>query len=208
MGHADGLQAIFEDALHPERVSLTCRAEHLLAARGYYVWDKLIPMWRMGLQPVRFRPVQGDCVRLLPAHSRVLTELYALGGGDAFDLAQLRQGAFYGVLVDGHLVAAAGTHLVSPTYSLAAVGNVFTHPDHRGQGYGTATTSAVIAELHQRGIRDIILNVSQENRIAIRIYERLGFERYCPFLEGPAFASKDHRSRADIPQSDAGSKAE
>jgi predicted GNAT family acetyltransferase len=84
------------------------------------------------------------------------------------------------------LVAAAGTHLVSATYGVAAVGNVFTHPDHRGQGYGTVTTSAVVAELLRRGIRDVILNVGQDNAGAIGIYERLGFERYCPFLEGPA----------------------
>jgi predicted GNAT family acetyltransferase len=88
------------------------------------------------------------------------------------------------------LVAVAGTHLVSPTYNVAAVGNVFTHPNYRGRGFGTATTSAVVDELLESGIRDIVLNVSRGNAIAVRLYERLGFERYCPFLEGPAFASR------------------
>jgi predicted GNAT family acetyltransferase len=31
-----------------------------------------------------------------------------------------------------------------------------------------------------------VLNVNQRNAAAIRIYERLGFERHCPFLEGSA----------------------
>lgn len=194
MGHAGGLQAILEDVLHPEQVYLACRTEHLQAVRSYYHWDTLIPMWRMVLKPQRFRPIQGECIRLFPGHSSQVTELYALGGGDAFDPTQLQNGVFYGVRINDHLVAVAGTHLISPTYGVAAVGNVFTHPDHRGRGYGSATTSAVIAELYQRGIRDIILNVGQENRTAIRVYERLGFHCHCPFLEGLAVALKDRQS--------------
>ncbi len=87
-------------------------------------------------------------------------------------------------------MAAAGPHLVSPTYGVAAVGNVFTHPDYRGRGYGTLTTSAVVAELLGLGMRDVVLNVEQANAVAVRLYERLGFERYCPFLEGPASAQR------------------
>jgi len=188
MGDADGLRAILEDELCPEWVYLTCRTKHLPMTREFYEWDEMIPMWRLALQPAHFRPVKGDCVRLVPAHSNQLTELYALGGGNAFSPTQVQYGVFYGVLADGQLVAAAGTHLVSPTYGVAAVGNVFTRPDYRGRGYGTVTTGAVVAELLQRGIRDIVLNVSQGNAGAIRIYERLGFKCYCPFLEGPAFA--------------------
>ncbi len=186
MGDADGLGAILGDVLRPEWVYLTCRTGHLPMTHDFYKWDKTIPMWRMVLQPACFRPVEGNCARLTSVHSNQLTELYALGGGNAFSPAQVPCGVFYGVLADGQPVAAAGTHLVSPTYGVAAVGNVFTHPDYRGRGYGTATTSAVVAELLRRGIRDIVLNVDQKNKSAIRIYERLGFECCCPFLEGPA----------------------
>ena len=190
MGDAGGLRAILEDVLYPERAYLTCRPGRLSMTRDFYVWDETFPMWRMVLQPASFQAVRGDGIRLVPVHSNQLTELYALGGGNAFSPAQMQHGVFYGVLLDGHLVAAAGTHLVSLTYGVAAVGNVFTHPDYRGRGYGTVTTSAVVAELLQCGIRDIVLNVGQDNAGAVRIYERLGFERYCPFLEGPAFASR------------------
>ena len=46
-------------------------------------------------------------------------------------------------LIFGALVAVAGTHLVSDTYGVAAIGNVFTHPDYRGRGYATLATGAV-----------------------------------------------------------------
>lgn len=188
MGGTDGLRAILEEVLFPQRVYLTCRPEQLPITHDFYLWEETIPMWRMVLQPSSFRPVKGDCVRLESVHSNQLAELYTLYRISAFSLAQLQQGVFYGILVRGQVVAAAGTHLISPTYGVAAVGNILTHPDYRERGYGTAATSAVVAELLQRGIRDIVLNVGQDNTGAIRIYEQLGFERYCPFFEGPASA--------------------
>jgi len=160
-------------------------ADGLGMMRDFYEWEPL-PMWRMALWPESSRPVTGDCVSLTRDHAEQLAALYACGEGNAFDPVQVPGGAFHGIFEDGRLVAAAGTHLISPTYGVAAVGNVLTHPGCRGQGCATAATSAVVAELQGRGIRDIVLNVSQKNATAIRIYERLGFERYCSFFEGSA----------------------
>jgi ribosomal protein S18 acetylase RimI-like enzyme len=186
MGDTDGLRAILDSTLHLEQAYITCRKEHLAMIRDFYAWDRVIPMWRMVLEPERFQGTKGDCIRLTPAHSDQLAELYALGGGIGFSATQVQYGVFFGIFVERKLVAVAGTHLISATYGIAAVGNVFTHPNHRKRGYGTATTSAVVTELLQSGIHDIILNVSQDNAGAIRLYERLGFKRYCPFLEGQA----------------------
>jgi ribosomal protein S18 acetylase RimI-like enzyme len=186
MGEVDGLQVILEERSHPKQAYFTCRAKHLPLTRSFYRWEEVIPMWRMVLKRARFRPVESDCVRLTPRQSEELTELYALGGGDAFTSRQLQRGVFFGIRKDERLVAAAGTHLLSQTYGVAAVGNVFTHPDCRGRGYGTATTSAVIVELLRLGIHDIVLNVAQDSDAAINVYEKLGFEHYCPFLEGRA----------------------
>jgi ribosomal protein S18 acetylase RimI-like enzyme len=187
MGENDGLRAILQQSLRPERVFFMCRTEHLTTTQEFYTWEGTNPMWRMVLQPRRFQPLEGECIQLGPAHYTELLQLYTGGGGDAFNLMQLEHGVFFGVAVHDQLVAVAGTHLVSPTYGVAALGNVFTHPDCRGRGYGTLTTAAVVAELLRLGIPDIVLNVSQANSAAIRIYERLGFERYCPFLEGAAW---------------------
>jgi predicted GNAT family acetyltransferase len=131
-------------------------------------------------------PDQAILAPLRPAQIAQINALFERGGGLAFSPAQVEMGVFYGVLELGRLVAVAGTHLVSPSYSVAAIGNVFTHPDHRGRGYGTLATRAVAAELQRRGIREIVLNVAQVNATALHIYDKLGFERYCPFLEGPA----------------------
>jgi ribosomal protein S18 acetylase RimI-like enzyme len=185
MGEADGLRTIFEDAPRVEQAYFTCRQEHLGVMQGFYNWEP-IPMWRMVLQTDRFQSVDGDCVPLTRDHAKQLAVLYACGEGNAFDPKQVPGGAFHGVFENGRLVAAAGTHLISPTYGVAAVGNIFTHPDFRGRGCATAATSAVVTELLSRGMRDIVLNVNQKNETAIRIYKRLGFERYCPFFEGRA----------------------
>jgi len=188
MGQPEGLRAILESTLCPEQAYLTCRARHLPVLHALYDWDQPSAMWRMVLQCDRFSAVGGPCLRLGPAHARPLAELYAHGGGAAFGAAQLEQGVFYGVLVEGRIVAVAGTHLVSEAYGVAAVGNVFTHPGYRSRGYASQATSAVLAELIRRGIRDIVLNVNQANTAAQRIYERLGFVRAGVFFEGPARA--------------------
>ena len=181
MGDAAGLQAILEDALRVERAFFTCRQGHLGVMQDFYHWEP-VPMWRMVLRLERFQPVGGDCIPLTRDHAEQLAALYARGEGNAFDSKQLPGGAFHGVFENGRLVAAAGTHLISPTYGVAAVGNVFTHPGFRGRGYASTATSAVVAELLSRGMR----NVNQRNEAAIRIYERLGFERCCAFFEGMA----------------------
>jgi RimJ/RimL family protein N-acetyltransferase len=45
-------------------------------------------------------------------------------------------------------------------------------------------TSAVVQHAIDREIPTIVLNVSQENHGARRVYERLGFRRDCEFFEG------------------------
>lgn len=186
MGTTHGLRVALAEQFWPHRVYFTCLQEHLPVTQEFFAWDRVVFMWRMVLDPSRFQASKSDCVRLGPANVDQLLRLYSLGGADAFSTYQLQQGVFYGVRVRGSLVAAAGTHLVSPTYGVAAVGNVFTHPECRGRGYGAATTAAVVHDLLQYGIGDIVLNVDQSNAAAIRLYERIGFERYCPFLEGRA----------------------
>ena len=186
IGDVNGLRVILENTQCPEHAYITCRPEHVAMTHDFYTWNRTIPMWRMALDPSKFDAVNGNCVRLTSAHSSQLTELYSLGGGIGFSTTQVQDGVFFGIFVERKLIAVAGTHLISVNYGVAAVGNVFTHPDFRGQGYGTATSNAVVSELLKIGIPDIILNVGQDNSSAIRIYERLGFKNYCPFFEGPA----------------------
>ena len=116
----------------------------------------------------------------------MLEELYSLGGGDAFRQRSLELGVFYGVFEGERLVSVAGTHIVSESERIAALGNVMTHPDYRGQGLATIATSAVCTELLDRGMDLIGLSVSRSNEAAIRVYEKIGFNRHVPFYEGTA----------------------
>jgi GNAT superfamily N-acetyltransferase len=197
MGEPSGLRAILEDDLRSDDVYLTCRRRHLAMVCHFFAWDRMIPMWRMSLQPDSFSPLESSCscIRLAPTQTEQLTALYSLGGADAFSPTQVEHGIFYGVQLGGDLVAAAGTHLISTTYGVAALGNVFTHPNHRRRGYGMAAIGAVVGELVDLGISDIVLNVSQVNAAAIRVYERFGFAKVCPFLEGPAHPKLDGRRK-------------
>ena len=87
------------------------------------------------------------------------------------------------------LVAVAGTHVLAPEESVCAIGNVYVRGDRRGRGLGAAVTYAVAADALADGLRTVVLNVSQGNLAALRVYERLGFRRYCPFVAGRAVRS-------------------
>jgi len=182
MGNTDGLAAILDSALQPKRAYFTCWAEHLPVVKASYVLDEIEEMFRMAISPEDFHPFPGPAVKLDLSHLNALRQLYRLGGGDAFAPYQLQDGVFYGVEAGGQLVSAAGTHLVSPTFGMAGVGNIFTHPNHRRRGYGTACTSQVVEELLAQNL-DVVLNVNRENTEAIGIYERLGFRRHCSYIE-------------------------
>jgi GNAT superfamily N-acetyltransferase len=184
MGNSDGIRAILDHGFPPEPVYINCRPEHMGMVHEIYRWDEPAAMWRMALNRKRFRAMRDNCIRLTPDHADMLEKFYEHGGMPGFARGQLGQGVFYGVFKDGQLMAAAGTHLVSRDYNVAAVGNVFTRPDQRGQGYGASAANAVSAELVRMGIRDIVLNVGQRNISAVHIYEKIGFQCYCSFFEG------------------------
>jgi predicted GNAT family acetyltransferase len=96
------------------------------------------------------------------------------------------------------LVSVAGTHIVSDNERIAALGNVLTHPDYRGQGLATMVTSAVCEELLDRGIELIGLSVSRSNEAAMRVYEKIGFKRHVPFYEGTAIRIEIKDQRLDL----------
>jgi ribosomal protein S18 acetylase RimI-like enzyme len=118
-----------------------------------------------------------------------LERLYADGEStgespDFFYPSMVTDGVFFGVYKGEELIAAAGTHLVARDEGAAAIGNVYVRRDRRGRGLGRAVTAAVIHEL--AGIETIGLNVRADNTPAIRVYESLGFVRYCEFFEALA----------------------
>jgi ribosomal protein S18 acetylase RimI-like enzyme len=139
-------------------------------------------MLRMAINRQSFRPVAGPTIRLLPVEIGDLNRLYGLGFTAWLPADSVASGVYYGIRVGGKLVAAAGTHVISPDARLGVVGNVMTAPDYRGRGYAKATTSAVTAEL-LRTCEDVVLNVRSDNPPAIAAYLALGYTEHWRFEE-------------------------
>ncbi len=186
-GHADVL-----DELPDLRDCYLQVPEAFLAAvERRFTVDGIRPVHRMGLDPADLQPAPGTSAvePLDESHEHEIRELYADGEAtheapDFFWRSQLGDGTFFGVRQEGRLVAAGGTHLYSAEESVGAVGNVYTHRSHRNRGLASAITTAVARRLIERGTDTIVLNVRSENEPAIRVYERLGFQRHVRFLEG------------------------
>jgi ribosomal protein S18 acetylase RimI-like enzyme len=169
----------------------------LLAQRLHLPQPRL--MYRMLLDSQRFEPVPTpDVVPLGPADLETLQKLYAdglpVGEAPEFFLpSMLREGIYVGVWDGSQLLAVAGTHVLAAAEGVAAIGNVYTRRDRRGQGLGARVTSAVTTLLLERRIRTIVLNVRQSNAVAVRLYQRLGFQPYCDYYEVPAFRNPSAR---------------
>ena len=76
---------------------------------------------------------------------------------------------------DGEPVSFAGSG--SDTPSGSRIGPVYTPPEHRGRGYGSAVTAAVTRERLRAGRRFCFLYTDLANPTSNKIYIDLGYER-------------------------------
>jgi ribosomal protein S18 acetylase RimI-like enzyme len=182
MGGNDGIQAILRDLIRPRAAYVAALPEHLPAVAATYRVDPGPQMVRMWVDRPRFRPFPADVRRLLPVEIGELNRLYELGFAAWLPSSAIAEGVYYGLRVNGRLVAAAGTHVISPGARLAVVGNVLTHADYRGRGYAKAVTGAVTADL-LRSCDQVVLNVRADNPPALQAYRRLGYEEHLRFEE-------------------------
>lgn len=83
-------------------------------------------------------------------------------------------GHYYGIRLNGKLVAMAGERLVIP--AAREVSGVCTHPAHTGRGYAAFLIGHLMREHATAGILSF-LHVLPTNTRAIRLYERLGYLR-------------------------------
>jgi len=111
-----------------------------------------------------------------------IAELYRVSYPENwFDSQMLETGYYYGIRCRNNLVSIAGVHIYSPQYKVAALGNVTTHPQFRGQGLSKKVVARLCQEL-LKTVNYISLNVKADNKIAIACYEKLGF-RYTAAYE-------------------------
>lgn len=164
----------------------------LLASHRARLADRLFVareanMWRMALaDPSRLAPLSTRVRRLGPEDVPALLDLFAdhPDRPDSFHADQVENGVFFGIEVGERLVSAAGTHVVGRRARVAAIGNVFTHPDERRRGHASVTCAAVVRSLLDDGIETIVLNVGMDNDPALGLYAALGFRPFCGYYEG------------------------
>jgi ribosomal protein S18 acetylase RimI-like enzyme len=91
-----------------------------------------------------------------------------------FRAATYKMGSYFGVRMNGRLIAMAGERLRLEGYP--ELSGICTHPDHRGNGLA-AGLIAHLVNLHRlRGLTSW-LHVGAANLRALELYERLGFKR-------------------------------
>jgi RimJ/RimL family protein N-acetyltransferase len=80
----------------------------------------------------------------------------------------------YGVFIGDELVSFAGSFIQLPQVWM--IGGVYTHPNHRNRGYATLATSAVTEEALKHA-ETAALFVRSDNYPAIKVYEKIGYEK-------------------------------
>jgi len=65
-------------------------------------------------------------------------------------------------------------------YSIAGeahILNIAIHPHYRGKGYAAALIKYALGYFEEKGAREFFLEVREGNMVAIRLYQRFGFEK-------------------------------
>lgn len=125
-----------------------------------------------------------DVVALNTANMNEILEFYEKSyPGNWFDARMLETQQYFGIRDEGQLVCAAGVHVYSEQYRVAALGNITTLPSHRNRGYATRATAKLCQSLLQKNIEHIGANVKADNHAAISCYKNLGFETVASYGE-------------------------
>ncbi|MBF2052307.1 MAG: GNAT family N-acetyltransferase [Candidatus Sericytochromatia bacterium] len=101
-----------------------------------------------------------------------------------FNPRMLTSAAYLGLFrPENGLVAVAGVHVYSPSYGVAALGNIAVHTHWRGRGLGLFLTTALCQLLLARGMTRIGLNVAEANGTAQHVYQAAGFSTHARYQE-------------------------
>jgi len=152
-------------------------AGYALASQGQHLKMALIA-------PDHMKEVDARAAEpLSPADAADAQQLYEQSyPGHWFESSDLQLKPYFGVRAAGRLVSIAGVHAYSERYGVAALGNIATHPAHRGRGLARAATAGLCRFLSGR-VEHIGLNVKATNEAALRCYGGLGLERIASYGE-------------------------
>ena len=118
----------------------------------------------------------GEKFQILPMTSKDagdLVALTALAFPGFFRKRTHEMGSYYGIRLNGELMAMAGERLVLPV--MREISAVVTRPGHTGKGYGRALMNHLLLEHASAGV-DSFLHVGIQNTRAVTLYQRMGFD--------------------------------
>jgi GNAT superfamily N-acetyltransferase len=99
-------------------------------------------------------------------------ELITLAFPGFYQPRTYEMGTYYGIRVDGKLVAMAGERLCMTGYR--EISGVCTHPDYVGKGYARTLMTRLMRDHAAAGVKSF-LHVGKANTRAVAIYDRMGF---------------------------------
>ena len=103
-------------------------------------------------------------------------------GQYALEPYMVETGHYFAIRDAVGIASAGGVHFCSTQYGVAALGNIATRVDARGNGLAKAVTARVCRSLLEV-VPLVGLNVESGNIPAIRCYEALGFQRSASYVE-------------------------
>lgn len=177
------LSGIREHLPHRFHAHLSPGLSHCFAPR--WQAENLVPSLKMVLQDTEhvLRVASDGVSRLTADDSAEAQRLYRDAYPDNFfDPRMLETGLFFGVWRNESLVCAAGVHVFSEQYRVAALGNIATLPNVRRQGLARRVTATLCKALLDR-VDVVALNVHRVNEPAIACYRSLGFVDVSPYEE-------------------------
>jgi ribosomal protein S18 acetylase RimI-like enzyme len=188
-GDSAYVEELFEAVYHqlPDRFYCHVLEGHLPGLARHYETEELHLMLRMALGRDEYAPrqVDLDVVRLGHRHTAQIVSLYEHYPDNFFEPYQLETGLYFGILdrSGGDLVSIAGIHVLSNAYDIGVIGNLVTHPEHRGKNLATRVTGRLLNEVFER-VSLAALNVDEANTAALRTYQTFGFRPHHRYYEG------------------------
>jgi GNAT superfamily N-acetyltransferase len=156
--------------------SIYITGERIAPAPGLEETGEL-PGWQMHFESTPPTPTPGPAPTIRELHATDAPAMVALTDiafPGFFRPRTYILGRYFGVEIDGQLIAMAGERLALPGYR--EISAVCTHPAHTGKGHAAVLILHLIRVHAAAGLRSF-LHVSQANHRAIGLYERLGFTR-------------------------------
>ena len=135
--------------------------------------DVAIPCLQMVATDVETSDVDG-VVELGPSDLDEMTALIKETNPGPFRPRTTELGRYVGIREEGRLVAVAGERFKVPGFT--EISMVCTDPNVRRRGLAERVVVAMIANIRSRG-EEAMLHVISENMPAIKLYEKMGFEK-------------------------------